>query len=77
MEWCYGRRLEDEYERTTRENLRVIAAISSGGDGKAREAVETLWERAADKTIGIIDGIAERPAPRRRPSKATTRKPIR
>ncbi len=68
-EWVYGTRLDAEYEPSTNEHLKIIAAIRSGDRGKAREAVESHWERAAGRTIGIIEGIAERPAPRRRPSK--------
>ncbi len=76
-EWVYGTRLDAEYEPSTNEHLRIIAAIRSGDASKAREAVETHWDRAAGRTIGIIDGISGRPAPQRRPAKPATRKPIR
>ena len=65
-EWIYGTRLEAEYGPSTNEHLRIIAAVKSGDGDKARNAVETHWERAAVRTIEIIERIASRPGPRRR-----------
>ena len=64
-EWVYGTRLDAEYEPSSNEHLRIIAAIRSGDGLKAREAVETHWEHAAVRTITIIEGINSAPKPRR------------
>lgn len=65
-EWAYGTRLDAEYEPSSREHLRIISAIKSGDGAKARDAVETHWKRAAERTVAIIDQIVSRPAPRRK-----------
>ncbi|MEO5902713.1 MAG: GntR family transcriptional regulator [Gemmatimonadaceae bacterium] len=65
-EWVYGTRLDAEYEPSANEHLRIIAAIRSGDAEKARQAVETHWERAAVRTIAIIEAIESKPAPRRK-----------
>ena len=65
-EWVYGTRLDAEYEPSTNEHLRIIDAIRSGDAKKAREAVETHWERAAARTIAVIEGINAHPGPRLR-----------
>ena len=65
-EWVYGTRLDAEYEPSANEHLRIIAAIRSGDAEKARQAVESHWERAAVRTISIIEAIDSSPAPRRK-----------
>lgn len=66
-EWAYGTRLDAEYEPSTKEHLRIIAAIRAGDALAARDAVVTHWSRAAVRTIATIESIASGPAPRRRP----------
>lgn len=65
-EWVYGIRLDAEYEPSANEHLRIISAIRSGDAEKARHAVETHWERAAIRTIAVIDGLTQHAAPRRK-----------
>ncbi len=65
-EWVYGTRLDAEHEPSANEHVRIISAIRSGDAEKARLAVETHWERAAIRTIAIIDGLEQHAAPRRK-----------
>ncbi|MEO7368104.1 MAG: GntR family transcriptional regulator [Gemmatimonadaceae bacterium] len=65
-EWVYGTRLDAEYEPSATEHVRIISAIRSGDGEKARHAVETHWERAAIRTVAIIDGLDQHAAPRRK-----------
>ena len=68
-EWAYGTRLDAEYEPSTREHLRIIAAVKSGDTKAARKAVLTHWAHAAVRTVATIEGISSKPAPRRKPRK--------
>jgi len=56
-EWIYGTRNEAEYEPSTTEHLRIIAAIRAGDPERARNAVIMHWEKAAARTIAIIGAL--------------------
>ncbi len=64
-EWIYGTRNEAEYEPSTTEHLRIIAAIRAGDPEQARNAVIMHWEKAAARTIAIIGALPKGPVPRK------------
>lgn len=65
-EWVYGTRLDAEYEPSTSEHLQIISAIRSGDGETARRAVEMHWERAAIRTMEIVESLDHHAAPRRK-----------
>lgn len=70
-EWIYGTRLEAEYEPSTNEHMRIIAAVRAGDPALARTAVVSHWQKAATRTVKVIEHLndedAARPAPRVKP----------
>lgn len=66
-EWVYGTRLDSEYEPSTREHLKIIAAIRNGEPALARDAVLAHWSRAAVRTIATLESIDAAESPRRKP----------
>lgn len=66
-EWVYGTRMDSEYEPSTREHVKIIAAIRSGEPALAKDAVLAHWSRAAVRTIEILESMDSSPGPRRRP----------
>lgn len=65
-EWVYGTRLDADYEPSTSEHLKIIAAIKSADADRSREAIESHWDRAATRTVKIIEHINAQPGPKRR-----------
>ena len=66
-EWVFGTRLSSEYEPSTKEHFRIIAAIRSGEPATARDAVLAHWSRAAVRIIATLESISASPGPRRKP----------
>ncbi len=65
-EWLYGTRSDALYEPSTSEHLRIIAAIKRGNPVEAREAIETHWRNASQRTVHVIEEI-----PTARPRRAS------
>jgi len=56
-EWIYGTRADAEYEPSTAEHIRIIAAIRDGEVELARIAVIAHWDKAAKRTARVIDSV--------------------
>lgn len=63
-EWVYGTRVDAEYEPSTNEHMKIIAAIRAGDPDRARSAVITHWDKATARTVAIITTLPEPPADR-------------
>lgn len=70
-EWIYGTRSDAEYEPSASEHLDIIAAVGKGDKELARSSVLSHWEKAAARTVKVLDGLAINPpelnVPRRAP----------
>ncbi len=60
-EWIYGTRSESEYQPSTSEHMRIIAAIRSGDAVAAQTSVISHWRRAAIRTVRIIEELSRSP----------------
>jgi DNA-binding GntR family transcriptional regulator len=56
-EWIYGTSADSEYEPSTAEHVRIIAAIRDGEAELARLAVIAHWDKAARRTAKVIDSV--------------------
>lgn len=63
-EWIYGTRAEADYEPSTAEHTRIIAAIRDGETEIARLAILAHWAKAAKRTARVIESAGETPAKR-------------
>ena len=57
-EWIYGTRAEADYEPSTSEHSRIIAAIRDGETELARIAIIAHWSKAAKRTAKVIEAVA-------------------
>jgi DNA-binding GntR family transcriptional regulator len=56
-EWIYGTRPDADYEPSSSEHTRIIAAIREGNVELARLAVIAHWEKAAKRTAKVVDAV--------------------
>lgn len=65
-EWIYGTRADAEYEPSTSEHTRIIAAIRDGEVELARLAVIGHWDKAAKRTVKVIESVTMKSAQAKR-----------
>ncbi|MEO8577113.1 MAG: GntR family transcriptional regulator [Gemmatimonadales bacterium] len=60
-EWIYGTRSESQYQPSTNEHMRIIAAIRLGDAAAAQASVVSHWRKAAVRTAKVIEELSRQP----------------